>query len=104
MEELSELTFPTFLQEHRVALVDFFAPWCGPCRAIGPTIEALAEEFSGRAGIAKCNVDGADFLAQKYGVSSIPTLIFFRDGEVAETLIGSHTKEELSKILNRLLS
>lgn len=70
-------------------LVDFWADWCPPCRALGPTIERLATELEGQAVIAKLNVDEAGEIAQRYGISSIPTMIVFRDGKPAERLVGA---------------
>ncbi len=84
-------------------LVDFWAEWCGPCRMIGPTIEELAEEFAGRAKIAKLNVDEAQQLAMKYNVMSIPTLLFIKDGEVVDQVIGVVSKDHLVKKLNAIL-
>jgi thioredoxin 1 len=104
MEGLSETTFSEFLKNNTVALVDFFATWCGPCNAIGPMIEELADEFSGRAGVAKCDIDTAGSVSELYGIRSVPTLIFFRNGQVAEILVGARTKEELSNKLTSLLS
>ncbi|MDR3316909.1 MAG: thioredoxin [Puniceicoccales bacterium] len=104
MEELLEDSFTPFLKKYRVALVDFFAPWCGPCRALAPAIEELAEEYAGRAGVAKCNIDDAPGLAEQFFIRSIPTLIFFRDGVAAETLVGSRTKEDLAQQMNAFLS
>lgn len=84
-------------------LVDFWAPWCGPCRAISQSIEELATEFAGRAKIAKVNVDEAPDLAARYGVMSIPTLLFIKDGEVVERLTGAAPKRELAARLDSML-
>lgn len=80
-----------------IALVDFWAEWCGPCRIQGPIIDELAEDLSGDTAvkIAKLNVDDAQEIAQQYGVMSIPTLIVFKNGEPAETLVGVHQKDVL---------
>ncbi|MBN1664208.1 MAG: thioredoxin TrxC [Deltaproteobacteria bacterium] len=82
-------------------LVDCWAPWCGPCRTIAPVMEKLAAKYAGTAKIAKLNVDENTRIASEYGIRSIPTLMFFKDGEVADKLIGAHPKEEIEK---RLLS
>jgi thioredoxin 1 len=99
VEELSEDRFEDFIGKNSCALVDFFAPWCGPCRAMGPAIETLAEEFAGRAAIGKVDVDQCPALAERFAVRSVPTLIFFRNGEAVETLTGARSKEELGRKL-----
>lgn len=83
-------------------LVDFWATWCAPCRQIAPIIEELAEEFDGRAKVGKLDVDNNPRVAQQFGVRSIPTLLFFKDGEVEDQLIGAMSKGELSKRLEAL--
>jgi thioredoxin 1 len=81
-------------------LVDFWAPWCGPCRQIAPVIEQLAGENSGSIKIGKLNVDNAPQAAQSYGVSSIPTLMIFKGGEVVERLVGVQPKSKLQEAIN----
>ena len=92
------------LESSQPVLVDFWAEWCGPCKMIGPTIEELAVEFDGKAKVAKVNVDEQPKLAQQYGVRSIPTLLFFRDGKVAEQLVGAAQKDTLTEKLNSLIT
>ena len=82
-------------------LVDFYADWCGPCKAIAPVVEELASDYAGRAEVRKLDVDTNQALAGKYGVRGIPTLIVFRDGEVKETLVGAVSKSELATVLER---
>ena len=79
-----------------VVLVDFWATWCGPCRAIAPIIEQLAEEYEGRAKIAKMDVDANPTTPMQYGVRSIPTLLFFKDGQPVDQLLGGVPKKALA--------
>lgn len=85
------------------ALVDFWAAWCGPCRIIGPIIEEVAPSYNGRAVIAKLNVDENPETAMKYQVTSIPTLLMFKDGKVVDRAIGVMPKGELQKFIDRNL-
>lgn len=100
--ELTEANFDSTVNEG-VALVDFWAPWCGPCRMLAPVIDELAEEFEGRAKICKANTDEAQDLAAKFGIRSIPTMLFFKNGEVVDQLIGAQSKQAIASKLNSLL-
>lgn len=83
-------------------MVDFWAPWCMPCQSLLPVIDELGEEFDGNAVVAKVNVDENKPLAMKFGVMSIPTVIFFADGVEKERLVGVYSKEEYIKVINQL--
>jgi len=86
-----------------VALVDFWAPWCGPCRMLAPAIDQLAEEFEGKAKICKVNTEDEPELTAQYQVRSIPTILFFKDGKIVEQLIGATTKAILQEKINKYL-
>ena len=87
------------LHSETPVLVDFWADWCAPCHALGPVVEELAGDFEGRAVVGKVDVDAEEDLARKYGIRSIPTLLVFRDGEVAERVSGVATKNRLTEVL-----
>jgi thioredoxin 1 len=101
--ELSEGNFAAeVLQAADPVLVDFWAPWCGPCRMIGPIVEQLAGENAGKIKVAKVNVDDNQNLAGSYGVTSIPTLILFHKGEVADRFVGVQPKSRLQAAIDQL--
>lgn len=82
-------------------LVDFWAPWCGPCRAVGPAVDAIAQEFMGKVKVVKLNTDEEQQVAIKYGVGSIPTLMVFKNGEMVERVMGNRPKAELAALVSR---
>ncbi|MDR2846323.1 MAG: thioredoxin [Candidatus Methanoplasma sp.] len=93
--ELTDNTFEQFLNDNALAVVDCWAPWCGPCRRMGPIIEEVATELAGKAGVAKLNVDENPKTSLKFAIHSIPTVLVFRDKVLVETLVGLRQKKEL---------
>lgn len=90
------------LKSDKLTIVDFYADWCGPCKMVGPVIEQLAEELEGTVKIGKLNVDDAPGIAQKYKVMTIPTIIFFKDGEPVHQMIGVQGKQVFVDKINEL--
>ncbi len=82
-------------------LVDFWAEWCGPCRMIAPTVEAIAEEYKDKAGVYKMNVDENPNVPQQYGIRGIPTLILFKGGQEQERIVGAVSKDSLTKVIEK---
>lgn len=101
---LTDADFDQTVADSQVpVLVDFWAEWCGPCRRIGPIVEELAETFDGKLTVAKVNIDQHQAGATKLGVQSIPTLLIFKDGQVAERIVGAVPKDTLVEAINRVL-
>ncbi len=99
---VNDADFKTSVLESQVpVLVDFWAEWCGPCKAIGPVLEELAKEYGGKVAIAKMNVDENKETPVQFGIRSIPTLIMFKDGEAVDTLIGALPKAQLAAFLDK---
>ena len=103
MQVVTDTNFYEILASSKVAVVDFWATWCGPCRMLSPIVDDVAEEFAGRVTVAKCNVDDQEEIAEQFGIRSIPTLLFFKDGEVADKCIGLVGKAEIESKINNLL-
>lgn len=102
-----QITTDNFQQEvldsKKVALVDFWAEWCGPCRMIGPIVEEIAQEYADKALVAKCNVDDDGAVANQFGIRSIPTILFFKNGEVVDRVVGAVPKAVIKQKLDSLL-
>jgi thioredoxin 1 len=100
--ELNESNFESTIK-NGVVLVDFWAPWCGPCRMIAPVMEELAEDYEGKATIAKVNTDENPNIAVQFGIRSIPTILFFKDGELVDQMVGAAGKGVFAEKLDALL-
>lgn len=91
------------IKAERPVLVDFWAPWCGPCKAVSPVVEEIAQDYGGRLKVAKVNVDDNPSTAANYGIRSIPTLMLFKDGSRQDTLVGMAPKERLEDFVKKVL-
>ncbi|MBU2529509.1 MAG: thioredoxin [Elusimicrobia bacterium] len=102
--ELTDAKFEEeVLKSEMPVLVDFWAPWCGPCKMLGPVIEELATEYEGKVKVCKLNTDDNPDAAAQYKISAIPTVLFFKDGAQVNEIVGMQSKEEIKKILDELL-
>ena len=103
-KEFKENSFQTeVLDSTKPVLVDFWAEWCGPCKMLTPTINEIADEFSGKAIIGKLNVDENPAIASNYGIRSIPSLLFFKDGKVQNQIMGAVSKSDIEEALNDII-
>jgi thioredoxin 1 len=102
--EIEEAKFSESVLKAKIpVLVDFWAPWCGPCRMVAPVVDELASEYDGKVSFFKVNVDNSPRIASQYGVMSIPTLILFKDGQPVSNIVGFRPKDELKKSLEKAL-
>jgi len=104
MSELVNLNKESFekvtTEKDKTLIIDFWAPWCGPCKALTPVLEEISTEMSDKVGVYKVNVDDNTDLAQEHGVQSIPTMLIYKNGSLSETIVGLKTKDELVDIVN----
>ena len=102
--ELSDSSFESeVINSEKPVLVDFWAPWCGPCRALAPVIEEISTDFVDKLKVGKVNVDDNPEISMKFGIRSIPTLMVFKDGEVQEQIIGAVPKSEIERALEKIV-
>ena len=103
-KELTAQTFDETIQGNAVVLVDFWAPWCGPCRMVGPYIDQIAEAYACKAAVCKVNVDECPEIAARYGVSTIPTVMVFHQGKLVERAVGARPKKAFEQMLDQYLA
>ena len=101
---VTDYTFDKAVQTHDLLVVDFWAPWCGPCRMVGPIIEALSAEYAGKVAFGKMNVDENQIVPSSFGIMSIPTIIIFNHGKEVERLVGAYPKAHIEAMIKRYLA
>lgn len=101
--EITDATFEEILKSDKPVVIDFWAEWCGPCRMIGPIVEELATEYGDKAIIGKVNVDENDDITSKFGIRNIPTILFFKNGEIVDKQVGAAQKSVLIEKIDKLL-
>ncbi len=103
LKKLSKADFDSTLKENEVVLVDFYTEWCGPCKALQPSLESLAVDFEGKAVVAKVDVDAETEISAAYGIRSIPALLYFKKGELASKQVGLQSKVAMAASLDQLI-
>lgn len=101
--QFTDATFDEVLSSNTVVVADFWAEWCGPCKMVGPYIEQLSEEYAGKAAVGKIDIEENDDLATKYAIRNIPTVLFFKNGEVVDKMVGAAPKAAYEEKLKSLL-
>src|SRR6476620_10336475 len=102
VKDVSDSGFETdVLKSDQPVLVDFWAPWCAPCRMLAPTVEAVAEKYAGKARVVKLNVDDNPSVSQRFGIKGIPTLILFKNGHEEERVVGATSEKAISRMLDK---
>lgn len=101
--EITDSNYKEILAEGKPVVIDFWAPWCGPCKMVGPIIDELAGEYEGKALIGKCDVDDNDDVASEFGIRNIPTVLFFKDGQLVDKQVGSAPKATYVAKIDALL-
>ncbi len=94
-KEISEAEFDTFVESNKCVFIDCWAPWCGPCRRLGPIVDELSQEYGDKVAIAKLNVDDAQMISIRYGINAIPAMLMFKDQVLVDTLVGLRPKEDI---------
>ena len=100
--ELNESNFDSCVESNKIAIIDCWAPWCGPCRRMGPIVEELSGDLAGKAGVAKLNTDENQGIAIRFNINAIPTLLVFKDQVLVDSLVGLRPKEDIIEYVNRL--